>query len=56
MKKHFFIDQYEINTETNLKTRMTHVQIKKGQNILYDQFLQKAPFAIDYATIIENLN
>ena len=55
MKRVFNLDGFEIVTYTNLRTRLTEVTIKKNNVILLNEKFQKAPFAIDYAELIENL-
>jgi hypothetical protein len=55
MKRTFTLDNFEITTFTNLKTRITSVIIKKDNTIVYENNIQRAPFAIDYAAIIETL-
>ena len=55
MKRVFNLDGFEITTYTDFRTKLTEVTIKKNDVILLNEKFQRAPFAIDYAEIIENL-
>lgn len=55
MKRTFNIDEYTITTYFNLRAKLTQVTIVKDGELLLDEPIAKPPFAIDYATLIENL-
>ena len=55
MKKMFPLGDYIVLTELNFKTRVTNVKIMKNDEIVFDQNIERAPFAIDYAALIENI-
>jgi hypothetical protein len=55
MRRKFALNGYEIATYFNLRTKLTLVTIVKNDKVLMNEAIGKAPFAIDYATLIENL-
>ena len=55
MRRKFTLDGYEIATYFNLRQKLTLVTIVKNDEVLMNEAIDKPPFAIDYATLIENL-
>jgi hypothetical protein len=55
MKRRFELNGFQIATYTDLRAKLTTVTIVKGEEVLLNAAFEKAPFAIDYAALIENL-
>jgi hypothetical protein len=55
MRRKFTLDGYEIATYFNLRQKLTLFTIVKDDEVLMNEAINKPPFAIDYAELIENL-
>lgn len=55
MKRRFELNGFQIATYTDIRAKLTTVTIVKGEEVLMNAAFEKAPFAIDYAALIENL-
>ena len=55
MRREFELNGYEIATYFNLREKLTQVTIVKDGEVLMNETVNKPPFAIDYAELIENL-
>ena len=55
MRRKFELDGYEIATYFNLRAKLTLITIVKDDKVLMNEAINKPPFAIDYADLIENL-
>ena len=55
MRREFELNGYEITTYFDLRTKLTHVTIMKDGEVLMNDTINKPPFVIDYAELIENL-
>jgi hypothetical protein len=55
MRRKFTLNGYEIATYFNLNEKLTLVTIVKDDEVLMNEAINKPPFVIDYATLIETL-
>ena len=51
----FVIDEFTVYVNANIRKELTNVRIEKENKVLFDQNINAAPFAIDYANLIEML-